>query len=103
MLIKSFSSLRIAFLMLPLVAALPPAPAAAACIDDWSTAAPIVHKEGLATVEALSRLAQANISGNIVKTTLCEENGAFVYRLLVRDPHGRLSNRTGDARSPFAR
>ena len=101
MLIKSFSSLRIAFLMLPLVAA--PAPARAACIADWSIAAPIVHKEGLTTVEALARLAQAKISGNIVKTTLCEESGSFVYRLVIRDLQGRLSNHTVDARSPFGR
>jgi len=94
---------RIAFLTLPLIAVLASTPARAACIADWSVAAPIVHKEGLATVETLSRLAQVKISGNIVKTTLCEENGGFVYRLVIRDLQGRLSNRTVDARSPFAR
>lgn len=103
MLINSFPARRIAFLTLSLLAALPPAPARAACIDDWSVAAPIVHKEGLATVEVLSRLAQAKISGSIVKTTLCEENGGYVYRLVIRDLQGRLSNRTVDARSPFGR
>ena len=103
MLIKSCPPHRIAAVIALLLVAAPSAPAFAACIADWSIAAPIVRKEGLATVEALSRLAQAKISGNIVKTTLCEENGGFVYRLVIRDLEGRLSNRTVDARAPFAR
>ncbi len=77
--------------------------AVAGCYDNWSVAAPIVRKEGLATVETLARRAQAKISGDIVKTTLCEENGGFVYRILIRDAGGRLTNKTVDARSPFAR
>jgi uncharacterized membrane protein YkoI len=84
-----------------LVAAGFQAAAAAGCYADWSVAAPIVRKEGLATVETLARRAQSKISGDIVKTTLCEEKGGFVYRLVVRDPKGRLSNRTVDARAPF--
>jgi hypothetical protein len=76
---------------------------AAGCYADWSEAAPIVLKEKLTTVEALSVLAKARIPGAIVKTTLCEESEGFVYRLLIRDSSGRLSNRTVDARAPFAR
>jgi uncharacterized membrane protein YkoI len=78
--------------------------AQAVCIADWSIAAPIVHREKLTTVEALSRLAAAKVSGSsIVRTALCEENGAFSYRIVVRDDHGRLSSHTVDARTPFAR
>jgi len=72
------------------------------CYADWSVAAPIVRKEGLATVEALTRRAAAKISGDIVKTTLCREESGFVYRLLIRDHKGRLKNWTVDARAPFA-
>jgi uncharacterized membrane protein YkoI len=74
---------------------------AAGCYADWSEAAPIVMKEGLTTIEVLAQTARAKISGDIVKTTLCEENGGFVYRLLIREPAGRLVNRTVDARLPF--
>ena len=96
--------LRITLAVALLVCALAPDRAAAAgCYVDWSVAAPIVRKEGLATVETLARLAQARISGDIVKTTLCEEKGGFVYRLVIRDSGGRLSNRTVDARAPFGR
>jgi len=73
------------------------------CYADWSVAAPIVRKEGLTTVETLWKLAQSKIFGQIVKTTLCEEKGGFVYRLVVRDPTGRLVNRKVDARQPFKR
>lgn len=90
-------------LLISSLAVLNAPPAVAACIADWSDAAPIVRKEKLATVEALSRIAASEVPGVIVKTTLCEENGSFVYRLLVRDTHGQLLNHTVDARSPFGR
>lgn len=76
---------------------------AGGCYPDWSDAAPIVKKEGLATIEALAATARGKLSGDIVKTTLCEEGGGFVYRLLIREPAGRLVNRTVDARVPFPR
>lgn len=71
------------------------------CYADWSVAAPIVRKEGLATVETLSAQARAKLSGDIVKTTLCEEKGGFVYRLVIRDPKGGYKSKTVDARMPF--
>lgn len=77
--------------------------AASECYPDWSDAAPIVHRENLATVETLSKDAAAHVSGAIVRTTLCVENGIFVYRLLVREAGGRLVNHIVDARRPFAR
>jgi uncharacterized membrane protein YkoI len=76
---------------------------AGGCYPDWSDAAPIVKKEGLTTIEALAATARGKLSGDIVKTTLCEEGGGFVYRLLIREPAGRLVNRTVDARAPFPR
>lgn len=83
-------------------AVLTPLPArAGGCYADWSEAAPVVIKEGLTTIEALAKTARGKLSGDIVKTTLCEENGGFVYRLLIREPAGRLVNRTVDARLPF--
>jgi uncharacterized membrane protein YkoI len=75
-----------------------------ACITDWSVAAPIVYREKLATVEALSRIAADKLSGSsIVRTILCEENGRYSYRVVMRDAGGRLSTHTVDAREPFNR
>lgn len=91
--------------MFVLVAVLTPTLTSAGgqCYASWSVAAPIVHKERLTTVEKLSKLAQTRISGDIVRTTLCEEKGTFTYRLVIRDPAGRLMSRTVDARAPFDR
>jgi len=89
--------------LIAVAASLPIRAEAGGCYADWSVAAPIVRKEGLATVSALWKRAQGNISGDIVKTTLCEENGGFVYRLVIRDANGRLFNRKVDARAPFGR
>jgi uncharacterized membrane protein YkoI len=94
---------RIIFLLIAVAATLPPAVATDACIADWSDAASIVHQNKLTTVEALSRLAATELPGAIVKTTLCEEKGSFVYRLVVRDPQGKLTAHTVDARAPFGR
>lgn len=74
-----------------------------ACFADWSVAAGVVKKEGLATVEHLSSLAKTAGTGDIVRTTLCEENGRFVYRIVVKDGKGQLKSLTVDARKPFAR
>jgi hypothetical protein len=96
--------LRLIAVIVMLLAALAPMRAGAdQCYASWSVAAPIVHKERLTTVEKLSKLAQSRISGEIVKTTLCHEKGTFTYRLVIRDPAGRLMNRTVDARAPFDR
>ncbi|MFA5900733.1 MAG: hypothetical protein WC829_16660 [Hyphomicrobium sp.] len=78
--------------------------APAACITDWSIAAPIVYKEKLTTVEALSRIAADRLAGSsIVRTALCEADGAFYYRIVMRDSHGRLSTHSVDARAPFGK
>jgi uncharacterized membrane protein YkoI len=73
------------------------------CIADWSVAAPIVRKEGLVTVEQLSTLARSRLSGEIVKTALCEQKGGYVFRLLVKGMNGQLKNVTVDAKAPFER
>lgn len=72
------------------------------CIVDWSEAAPIVMRERLAPARHLQEMARVRLSGDIVRITLCREDDRFVYRLLLRDDRGRISNLTVDARQPFA-
>lgn len=79
-----------------------PAAAASRCISDWSEAAPIVRKEGLYTVEKLTSEARGKIKGNIVKTTLCQDDNTWVFRLIVR-VKGNLRMMTVDAKNPFPR
>lgn len=71
------------------------------CYADWSVAAPIVRQENLMTVEQLAAAARSKLKGEIVKTTLCKENGNYVFRLVVRSASGQLSSMTVDAKDPF--
>ena len=59
------------------------------CFTSWSEAAPIVKREALAAVEQVSALARTSLTGaKIMKTTLCEEHGRYVYHLVVREQRG---------------
>jgi uncharacterized membrane protein YkoI len=89
-----------------LVLALPAraAPAEASnCFDDWSDAAPVMLQEGLLGTKELHALARQRLPGDLVHITLCQEGSRYIYRLLMRDPRGRLNTLTVDARKPFDR
>jgi uncharacterized membrane protein YkoI len=73
------------------------------CYADWSDAGPIVRQEALVAVKDVHELARKRQIGDLVKVTLCEEKGRFVYRLVVREPTGRIIALTTDARKPFDR
>jgi uncharacterized membrane protein YkoI len=73
--------------------------AAGECFADWSTAVQVVKNESLLTVEQISAAAAGSIPGQIVKTTLCKEQGGYVYRLVVRDAGGQLRNIVVDAQN----
>lgn len=94
-----------AICLLTLLAGVIAAPAVAqeTCISDWSKAAPMVKEEGLATVERVTELARSKVKGDVVKVTLCREEGRYVYRLVVRAPTGQHKSLTVDAKEPFAR
>ena len=69
------------------------------CVADWSTAVQIVEKEHLLTVGQVAAAHAGAIPGKIVKTTLCREKDGFVYRLVIRNPAGRLQNIVVDAQN----
>ncbi len=93
---------RPVFVVTALVLASAPAQAASRCINDWSEAAPIVRSEGLYTVEKLTAEARQHIKGSIIKTTLCQDDATWVFRLIVR-VKGNLKMMTVDAKNPFPR
>jgi len=70
---------------------------------EWSDAAPIVKREGLASAKTVNEMTQAVAGGELVRITLCEEGGRYYYRLVVKEPSGRLTNQTVDALRPFGR
>jgi hypothetical protein len=80
-----------------------PVAASDACIEDWSTAVPVVKEERLATVETITKLAKVRLTGDVVKVTLCKLNERYVYRLLMRHSNGKVAPVIVDAREPFGR
>jgi uncharacterized membrane protein YkoI len=79
-----------------------PGPAAEPkCWTDWSAAAAVVRRETLTSVERVSKLASEQFPGaEIIKVTLCEERGKFVYRLVLRERQGQLKSVLLNARQP---
>lgn len=73
------------------------------CFASWSEAAPIVKREGLATIERVNRLARDRAAAEIVNGKLCQDSGRYIYRLVVREAKGPLRTLIVDARDPFAR
>lgn len=71
------------------------------CYDDWSSAAPIVRREELMPTKDVNEQARARKLGDLVRITLCERRGQFVYRLVLLEPKGRLVEQIVDARRPF--
>jgi len=71
------------------------------CIERWSDAAPVVAAERLVNVEQLTAKAPHKLGGSIVKATLCETNGSYIYDLVLRSAKGQLKSVTVDARDPF--
>jgi uncharacterized membrane protein YkoI len=74
---------------------------AAPCVENWSEAAPVVTREKLVPIETLTRLARSELASDLVRTALCEENGRYVYKMVVRHRDGGLRNVAVDAREPM--
>jgi uncharacterized membrane protein YkoI len=77
--------------------------AVAKCWTDWSDAAVIVRRETLMPIERANKFARDKHPGaEVIKVTLCEEQGKFVYRLLLRERQGQLKTELLDARQAIA-
>jgi uncharacterized membrane protein YkoI len=74
-----------------------------ACWPEWSEAAAVVERERLTSAKGVNSLARQHIGGDLVRITLCTQDGAYVYRLLVRNAQGHVATVTVDARRPFDR
>lgn len=80
--------------------ALPMQPAALAeqrCYGDWSDAAPIVQRERLRSARDVQTMARLELGSDVVRILLCEAGSGFVYRLVLRNPDGRIGNLTVSA------
>ena len=71
------------------------------CIGDWTKAMQVVRKEKLAKVDHLSEAAMRAGLGFVVKARLCRRGDDYIYRVILRDPSGRLTRQVTGARRPF--
>jgi len=71
------------------------------CYPEWSDAAPIVKRERLVTAKDLHEQARKRHLGEPIRIMLCEEQGRYLYRVVLQDAHGKVRNVTLDARRPF--
>lgn len=71
------------------------------CYNEWSEAALIVQRQSLTPVRDLHAEARRRNLGDIVKVTLCTDPQGYVYRLLVREPAGRVVTLVVNAETPF--
>jgi hypothetical protein len=67
-----------------------PADAVGRCYEEWSEAAPIVARERLRTARDVRHMARSTLGSDVVRIVLCDENGAYVYRLVLRRLDGSL-------------
>ena len=75
---------------------------ASRCFATWSEAEAVARKEALVAVEEVSSLAYTATQGaKVIKSTLCEEDGRYVYRLVLREAKGSLKTMSVDAKKPF--
>jgi uncharacterized membrane protein YkoI len=68
------------------------------CYGDWSDAAPIVAREKLRSARDVQDMARGEMAGDVVRILLCEADGGFVYRLVLRRLDGRIGTLTVSAR-----
>lgn len=71
------------------------------CYADWSEAGPIVREQGLVPAKDLQDLAKAKVEGKLIKITLCEDQGSYVYKLVFDQNSGDVVDMTVDAHTPF--
>lgn len=73
------------------------------CYRDWSDAAPIVSSERLQPAKSLQEFVRREHGSDVVRIVLCRLGNGFVYRLMVRNSDGRMSQLSVDAQQPLER
>lgn len=99
--LKVFTAAAVAIVVAAIGATTASASPPERCYADWSEAAEIVRTQALVTAKDVHEQARVGRVGDVVRMTLCEEKGRFVYRLVVREAKGQVIKLTVDAKRPF--
>jgi uncharacterized membrane protein YkoI len=63
----------------------------------WASAAPVIAQNSLLPANIIYQMVQSRTGGQIIHASLCDENGRFLYKLVVLGAKGDVSNVTVDA------
>ena len=63
----------------------------------WASAAPVIAKNSLLPANIIYQVVQQRTGGQIIHATLCDQDGRFIYKLVVLGAKGDVSNVTVDA------
>ena len=63
----------------------------------WSSAAPVIAQHALLPANVVYQMVQARTGGQIIHASLCDQDGRFLYKLVVLGAKGDVSNVTVDA------
>ncbi|MBU2531669.1 MAG: hypothetical protein KKB37_02925 [Alphaproteobacteria bacterium] len=69
-------------------------------MNDWATAATIVHRRNMIDAAHLSKLAKAKFGGRLLTARLCTDGDKYYYRLMIRRDNGRMLHEKVDAAPP---
>ena len=67
------------------------------CWSDWSAAAPVVRREALRPAKDATAIAQHKVPGRLLTISLCEDQGRYVYRMLILSAAGIVQTVIEDA------
>ncbi|ODA66830.1 hypothetical protein A7A08_02127 [Methyloligella halotolerans] len=73
-------------------------PAAAECLP-WSSAGPVIQKNGLIPAGRIYNQIQSQHKGQIIKATLCRNGDSFRYKFTVLGSKGDVKSVSVDART----
>jgi hypothetical protein len=73
------------------------------CFANWSDAGPVVEREALVKASDVHAQAKQRRLGDLVKITLCRENGRYTYQLVLHDKPKGVIHMSVDAQRPFER
>jgi uncharacterized membrane protein YkoI len=63
----------------------------------WSDAAPVIAKNSLLPANVIYQMVQSRTGGQIIHASLCQDDGRFIYKLVVLGAKGDVNNVTVDA------
>ena len=73
------------------------------CFTDWSAARTIIAEKKLRTLDELTKTAPLELGGEIVRSTFCQSETGYVYKLVIRTKDGQIKSLNVEAKRVLPR